>query len=194
MNPRFEEFAERWRDPDLGPTLNLGCGWDRRSDSINLDLVPLQSADVAGSVDGPYLPFRDRSFGFVFAEDILEHVDHVAAMREIHRVLRPGGVLALSSVHFSSRDLWVDPTHRRGFSARTFEFFADSWGESRGYYFDFSFSQVAEVIIDFPQNRAKALTGNRLIRSLANRSPDLYELTFGCRAFPAGNVFAALRR
>jgi ubiquinone/menaquinone biosynthesis C-methylase UbiE len=44
------------------------------------------------------LPFEDDSFDGVFLNEVLEHVaDEGATLREINRVLRPGGVLALFS-------------------------------------------------------------------------------------------------
>jgi SAM-dependent methyltransferase len=51
----------------------------------------------AGGVraDATRLPFGDASFDRVIASEVLEHVDDdAAAMRELARVLRPGGVLA----------------------------------------------------------------------------------------------------
>jgi SAM-dependent methyltransferase len=39
------------------------------------------------------IPFADNSFAFVFSDQVMEHVqDHAAALREIWRVLQPGGV------------------------------------------------------------------------------------------------------
>ena len=43
------------------------------------------------------IPFPDASFDLVFCIEVLEHVPNpFGALTEIHRVLRPGGVLALS--------------------------------------------------------------------------------------------------
>ncbi len=48
--------------------------------------------------DGDRLPFDDDSFDGVLLNEVLEHVaDDALTMREIARVLRPGGVLALFS-------------------------------------------------------------------------------------------------
>lgn len=45
---------------------------------------------------GEWLPFPDASFDFLLSHEVLEHVqDDAAAIREMVRVLRPGGRLAL---------------------------------------------------------------------------------------------------
>jgi SAM-dependent methyltransferase len=47
------------------------------------------------------LSFADESVGTVICLETLEHVrDPIRAVQEMHRVLRPGGVLAISSVMF----------------------------------------------------------------------------------------------
>lgn len=47
--------------------------------------------------DGRVLPFADRSFDGAFSTQVLEHVaDPSALLREMHRVVKPGGSLLLS--------------------------------------------------------------------------------------------------
>jgi ubiquinone/menaquinone biosynthesis C-methylase UbiE len=49
-------------------------------------------------IDGSSLPFADDSFDGVFMNEVFEHVaDEDAVLREVHRVLRPGGRLVLIS-------------------------------------------------------------------------------------------------
>jgi len=60
-----------------------------------LDPGSVRAGAVAG--DALSLPFSDDTFDRIVAAEVLEHlVDDVAAMAELHRVLRPGGTMAVT--------------------------------------------------------------------------------------------------
>lgn len=187
------------RRPD-GRRLNLGCGTDLRPGYVNVDVAPIPGVDLTASLGTGSLPFADGTFSVVLCRDILEHVDVVPALAEVHRVLAPGGVVVISAVHFTSRNLFVDPTHIRGYSVRTFDFFARStkaW--HRPYYFPYSFAAVEDVQIQFStlQGNGRLLVWDRIVEPAVNWKPvvqDLYEMTFLSRLFPAANVVAVLRK
>lgn len=56
---------------------------------------------------GEHLPFGDGQFDVVVCWDVLEHVqDPVAVLKEIYRVLTPGGRVLLTAIN---RRAWIDP-------------------------------------------------------------------------------------
>lgn len=58
------------------------------------------------------LPFEDASFDVVTFVDVIEHVvDARAALRELARVLRPGGTLYLFGPNRLSPSLWLSDPH-----------------------------------------------------------------------------------
>lgn len=64
------------------------------------DPAALEQARIDGrrAADLQAMPYPDDFFDVVMSSDVLEHVrSHVAALSEIHRTLRPGGVLVLQA-------------------------------------------------------------------------------------------------
>jgi SAM-dependent methyltransferase len=105
--------------------LDLGCGFGRHAFEaarrgaavVALDAGPDEVAQVRATVgammeagelapghpatavqgDALALPFADATFDRVIASEVLEHIpDDTAAMRELARVLRPGGTMAVT--------------------------------------------------------------------------------------------------
>jgi SAM-dependent methyltransferase len=83
---------------DVGSADGPSVGWLTAPQKVSLDLDPRglrPPGGVCGSVLA--LPFGDRSFEVVSAFDVIEHCQPEAeALRELHRVLQPGGRLLVS--------------------------------------------------------------------------------------------------
>jgi SAM-dependent methyltransferase len=199
MSLSFDRYlAEVLPAPPLpGRGLNVGCGHDRRAGYVNQDIAELPGVDLVCELGEEKLPVEDGAFDVILARDVLEHVDLVPALRELHRVLAPGGRLVISTVHFTSRNLWIDPTHRRGFSLRTLDMFVGNG--NRSYYFDYAFDAIEDVRIQMNNDEGPGrwLLWHRAAEPFINASrhaQDAYEATFLARLLPAANVLAVLRR
>jgi SAM-dependent methyltransferase len=71
-------------------------GIERASQSLAVARARHAGEVVPGSLADP-LPFADGAFDLALALDVLEHVaDDAAALRELHRVLAPGGRLLVT--------------------------------------------------------------------------------------------------
>lgn len=86
-----------------GRMLDLGCGtqpyrnlFPHVIDYIGIDIPGIDGVAVHG--DGQILPFQQGSFDTVMCNEVLEHVPQPGQlMNEVARVLRPGGVLLLTT-------------------------------------------------------------------------------------------------
>jgi SAM-dependent methyltransferase len=80
-------------EPVLGPKwgISVGGGPSRAHPRLyNLNIEPGPDVEILG--DACALPFRSGSVPFVHCEAVLEHLEYPdAAVREMHRVLKPGG-------------------------------------------------------------------------------------------------------
>lgn len=148
--------------------LDIGAGTvERLPGAMRLDSARAVRPDVVADVNRP-LPFRSDAFDVVGAYDVVEHVDDlVRLVEEVHRVLRPGGIFQVTTPHFSSSNVYADPTHRRALSLRSFDCFAD--GHPLHYYSGARF-RVRTASLMF-----KGRLLGRLLFHLARRFPAWYE-------------------
>jgi len=180
--------------------LNLGCGIDIKEGWINLDSINIPGVDVVHNIEKFPLPFVDKEFDEILAQDVLEHVDYIPVLKDLHRILKKGGVLRIRTPHFTSKNNFIDPTHRRLFSVSTWDFFVKSptlnkhLEKERAYYFDFNFEKKICTCITFEKS-SRLFFYNRIAENLFNYSPrvqSFYESTFLSRLFPAENIIVEL--
>lgn len=178
--------------------LNVGCGKDIRSGWVNLDSAPLPGVDVVHDIQQLPLPFKDERFDEILCQDILEHIEYIPVLRDLHRILKPGGVLTVRVPHFTSKNNFIDPTHRKLFSVDTFDFFVEGTklSKERDYYFGFFFGSTLGVRLTFERHH-KIFLYNMPVEWLINRSRNFqkfYESSFLGRLFPAENIIVRLQK
>ena len=123
--------------------LDLGCGSGRHAHAVSHDFgnhtigvdiqndsleqgktgwedftkdteIPGRVSFVKGSIYD--LPFPDRSADAVICSEVMEHlIDYPEAIREFFRVLKPGGILAVSVPRFFPEQVcwWLDDNYHR---------------------------------------------------------------------------------
>ena len=114
--------------------LDVGCGRNKYPGAIGVDYNPDTAADVLCNLDRPPYPFADSLFDEVRAIHVIEHVaDVLAAMKEFHRLARPGGRIVVVTPHYTDFSSFCDPTHRWHLNSFSFRQFGDDHG-GFGYY------------------------------------------------------------
>jgi SAM-dependent methyltransferase len=115
----LDKYLAARRQGDPRRILDVGCGTGTmiqylarygQAEGIDMDADAVQFCYQRGvsqvqQVTGLPLPFPDDSFDLITALDVLEHIeDDRAMLRELHRILRPGGLFLLSVPAY--RFLW----------------------------------------------------------------------------------------
>jgi SAM-dependent methyltransferase len=150
-------------------TLSVGCG-NRKSekDAVRLDISPDVNPDIVCNLDETPYPLDTCSFSKVECFDVIEHLQDIPkVLEEFHRILKPNGLLLITTPHFSCANSFVDPTHRWHLSYFSFDYFSDA--HSLAYY------SKARYRISHRQIHFKGGRFNSLISRLFNKFPEVYE-------------------
>jgi SAM-dependent methyltransferase len=115
----LDKYLPRPADGRERRVLDLGCGTGTmlkylsrygRAQGVDMDEGAVQFCHERGVYDVQQvgempLPFEDDTFDLVTALDVVEHIeDDRAALRELNRIIRPGGMLMISVPAY--RFLW----------------------------------------------------------------------------------------
>lgn len=148
--------------------LNLGCGQKKRPDCVNVDLRPGVEPDLVWNLEERPYPLPRGHFEHIWALDVVEHLSSIQDfVEEAWELLTPGGILEITTPHFSCANSYTDPTHRHHLGWFSFDYFTDAsqWSFYSGARFE-----IAERALAFHNGRA-----DRLVARWANRHPELYE-------------------
>ena len=143
----------------------MGEGYDP-SDFMVIDVTPLPGVNLVCDL-AQGLPLASGSVDAVYCVHVLEHIkDLKGIMREMHRVLKPGGLLKIWVPHCFSPIAFGDSTHVRFF---TFETLSQFDKKSPGsYYYDFHFELIQSKMQIF-RRWYKVKWFDKILESLINR-------------------------
>lgn len=167
--------------------LSVGCGYrEGQLNLVKLDKSPQVNPDVVWDLDKFPYPFEDSSFSEIECFDVIEHLGDISnTMEEFYRILEPGGMLKITTPHFSCANSFVDPTHKWHLSYFSFDYFCD---EHKLAYYSQARYQIEERMINFQGGRLN----QAIISKLANRFPLNYEQRWAW-IFPAWYLFFQLK-
>lgn len=151
---------------DLPRRLNLGCGLRKKADCLNVDLRG--EPDMVLDLDRHPWPLPRNHFEHAWALDVVEHLADIPAfIEDVHAVLAPGGIVEITTPHFSCANAYTDPTHRHHLSYFSFDYFTDA--SQWSFYSPARFEIVERTLVFHPSR----LDG--LMSRFARRRPALYE-------------------
>lgn len=163
--------------------LEIGCGKNKCESSlgevIGLDIFDLPGVDVVHDLNKVPYPFSDNEFQLIIANHVLEHLDNlIGVMKELYRILKPNGLLRIIVPYFSSASAHQDPTHKRFFTLRTFDYFTPE--SEYNYYSDikFKFIIVRKTLVPYESIL------NKIFINVMNKYQLFYESHFSGVVFP----------
>ena len=104
--------------------INLGCGDTKLPEEIGVDIIDGPAVDIVTDLNHYPLPFEDNSVDIVRSSHCFEHLDNLVTLFEdLHRLLKPGGILEFTVPHVSNIGFFRDPTHKHPFTLETMDYF-----------------------------------------------------------------------
>ncbi|MDP6567436.1 MAG: hypothetical protein QF578_21580 [Alphaproteobacteria bacterium] len=109
--------------------LNLGCGFDRKPDWINVDKAPEAEPDELVDLEALPWPWPDDSVDEVLLRHVLEHLgptaeSYLAIIKELWRICRAGAEVRVVVPHPRHDHFLNDPTHVRPITVHGLEMFS----------------------------------------------------------------------
>ncbi|HEX4956209.1 MAG TPA: hypothetical protein VF017_22700 [Thermoanaerobaculia bacterium] len=148
--------------------LNLGCGRVKRPGCLNVDREAFFEPDLEWDLNRRPYPLPRRHFEEIYIHDVIEHLDSVGDfIEEAHELLVPGGLLEITTPHFSCSNSFTDPTHRHHLGCFSFDVYLEP--ERFSFVSPARFTLESRLLVF----RAGPIIG-RFAR-WANRHPTFYE-------------------
>ena len=112
----------------MATKINLGCGQKYYDDYINCDVSPRVKADKHFDLETFPYPLDSNMADEILLDNVMEHLDDIPkVMDELHRILKPGGILRVIVPYAKSDWALQDPTHKHFFTERTLQYFCEGF-------------------------------------------------------------------
>lgn len=153
--------------------LDLGCGKRKQKSAIGIDISKDTDADIVHDLNKFPYPFSDNEFDYIYADNIIEHLDDVVkVLEELHRITKNSATIKIIVPFFRSFYAFIDPTHKHFFTVRSFDYFDSEKDFNRLYKYSRCCFKVKKVLFD--ESMSHRLSG-KMLTWFANKKPIFYE-------------------
>ena len=126
--------------------LHVGCGKNYKKGFVNLDLSKDVKADVYHNLNNYPYPFKDNTFDYIYADNVLEILDDIIKpLEELCRISKKDAIIEIIVPLAPTAHAFRDPTHKQFYTYRTFEYFLKNAGLN--YYSTARFRIVKRKIV-----------------------------------------------
>ena len=180
--------------------LDVGCGSRKRGEFTGMDIISMDGVDIVHDMNIAPWPILDNSVEVMIFDDVLEHSkDFLTILKEVYRVSTNGCIVKIAVPHFSSDNMYTDPTHTTFFSSRSFDYFDKSKNHKHGFYLSEVNFKVTKAQIHFVEYFIHDTAKKKFnpfkylgIEYLVNTFPRIYERFFAW-ILPAGELYFELK-
>lgn len=172
--------------------IELGCGPNPPADLIGIDHLPLPGVHYVANLEEGLKMIPDNSVDELHSRHFMEHVQNFdLLLRDIHRILKPGGKHFVVVPHFANPYYYSDYTHRRFFGLYSFDYFSKPENQLKrkvpAFYDNVKFKVIhRKIVFKAPEFPIRNFFKSRILQPVFNSSTfmqELYEGSF-CFNFP----------
>ena len=173
--------------------LDIGCGHNKHKGDpgdtvIGLDKTGVTGVDVVWDLEITPLPFEDKEFDRVVANDVLEHVQNIIPLLEdVYRILKVGGLFDVRCPFYTNSFSLTSLDHKHffGWDSLNFNF-------PNPFKMKFSIEKRRLVFLPYPKGIFQK-SANYFFSGIFNRVPELYQKTLAF-LLPCGEIEYQLRK
>jgi SAM-dependent methyltransferase len=165
--------------------IDLGCGNSKKEGFTGIDVNFYPGVDFVANLDEGLGFIPDNAVDECYSAHFMEHIlNFEFMMQEIHRTIKPGGIIEIAVPHFSNPYFYSDFTHRRFFGLYSFSYFSSSQkGQRRKvpfYNFPFEFEVVSKkLVFRSALNPVLNLWRKYIVQTVFNAFPLIQEIYEG---------------